>query len=404
LTDSKLRLLPFLAAVFLASMAAGLSRLSLARMMRYELLLPAVVVSSVTTWFMAARAVSATLGGVAVDKNPEIARFQPWLSLLGIAMIVFIISRLYNGYLILAFSAVWGFLAGLTWPIIQMLTSSLAGVWSSTAMSLYFTSGSLGTIVGQYLYGVIPLSNRGLIGLSSSIYVVSAGFIAFGVLRYSSILRRRKARRRAAGMRGSIIRGLTLKSVEAWILFSALASGFLGGALREFLYIYLGEVYGLSRVQLASTLASAGLLSIVVSLAVGPIADKFGVVPVLRGVLVMGFIGSLMLAVPGGEAIALAGLALAQAASRSSLPLTRNAAVFSEERRGSLLGLSNTLSNLGQMSSPIIGGWIYDNLAGSIGPFNAKGLIYMIAALLMASAALTPIRGGQPSGESSQPR
>jgi predicted MFS family arabinose efflux permease len=397
-----LRLLPFFAGVFVASVAAGLSRLALARVMRYELLLPAVAVASFTSWFMAARAFSSTLGGVVVDRRPWLVRFQPWAALAGVSLVVYIASGAGSGLLVLALGAVWGFLAGLTWPVVQMLTSSLAGSWSGTAMSVYFGLGALGSVAGQYLYGVLPVGDRDAVRLSAGFFAAAALLLAWGSLRAPVTLRGRRRRGGAGGLRGAFG---GLSGVEVWILLSAFAAGFLGGSLRELLYIYLGEVYGLGRAELASTLALAGLLSIATSLAVGPLADRVGLVPVLRAVLLTGAVGSLLLAAaPLGWLAALLGLALAQVASRSSLPLTRNAAVFAEERRGSLIGLSNTLSNLGQMTAPILGGWIYDSLSGSLGPFTSKGLVYVLAALMLALAALAPVRGGQASGESSQHR
>jgi len=97
-----------------------------------------------------------------------------------------------------------------------------------------------------------------------------------------------------------------------------------------------------------------------------------------------------------------AGIALAQAASRSSLPLTRNAALY-PGAAATLVGASNTLSNLGQMVSPVVAGVLYEGLRGrSLGPLPGEASPFLSASLLLALVASLRLcgcgRGGAARG------
>lgn len=102
----------------------------------------------------------------------------------------------------------------------------------------------------------------------------------------------------------------------------------------------------------------------VVSIAVGPAADRIGTGSVLAAVLVAGTAGYLLLSMETGVAAALVGLALAQTSVRSSVPLTRNAAAFRSDIAVALVGASNTLSSLGMMTGPMVGARLYESLQG----------------------------------------
>ncbi len=373
-------------AVFLSGLSSGAARVAVARVLRIELGLPVVVVASFTTWFMVGRALSSTVTGFAADRWPGLVRFAVWVPVLVSAAIVYCLATSASPVAVLGLAAAWGLVNGVAWPMVQLLTSSLAGAWSATAMSLYFSLGGAGTAIGQFLYGLLPLGDRGIIAFSSLIILVS-GLVLLTTSPYAKTLAGR-LRGRRRGWRFTRPRG-----VEVWVLVAALAAGFTGGVLSEFLYVYLSEVYGLDRSGLSLVLGGSGAVSLAASLLVGPLADRLGVVPVLRAVLVSGSLGLIMLTIPGSMWAALAAVGLARIASRSSLPLTRNAAVFAPERRASLLGLSNTLSNIGQMVGPLLAGWLYDTVHGSVGPLDARGLGFIVAAALMLLVAAFSPRG-----------
>ncbi len=381
--------------VFIAGLAAGLSRLALAKYMRDDLGTSMLVASSLTTWFMAARAVSSMISGIGAAASKRLWRLFMTAPLVGIAIIVYIISRIRDPFTILALNAAWGFLAGLIWPQAQTVTSMLGGSKSGTAIAVYFTVGSFGISAGNYLYGVLPYDNAGVVMVSSLAYLVSALFIgAVSLLAPPPTVEKR---RRGDGLREV----LRIGGLAVWILVAAFAAGYSAGMLKEFLYLYLGEVYGLTREELAEFLALAGVLAVVVSFMVGPLADLLGTGPVLAGILALGVAGNLALGSGAGVGAALAGLVLAQSSTRSSMPLTRNAAAFQHEYAVALVGASNTLSSLGQMTGPLVAGKIYETFHGTlVAGVPGESLPFVTSALLMALVLLSypiAVRAHRPS-------
>ncbi|BES81556.1 MFS transporter [Pyrodictium abyssi] len=379
-----------MAAVFAASVAAGLSRLALAKYMRDDLGASALIVSSLTTWFMAARAFSSVASGLVADASPAARRLLATAPLAVIAALVYTIPSLASPLAILALNAAWGLLSGMVWPVAQTMAALAAGRQSATVMSVYFAAGSLGVSLGQYLYGLLPLGNPDAVRLSALLFAASAALLIPAVRSMPAP----PARPRARGSRSQgLLASLCSDGLAAWILLSALSAGYLSGLLREFLYIYLGEVYGLDRQSLASSLAAAGLAAFAAGLAVGPLADRLGVAPVLAAVLAMGLAGSLALGLSPVLSAALLGLALAMTAARSSLPLTRNAAAFAPGLQATLVGASNALSNIGQMASPVIAGRLYDALRGeTLAGLRGEAIPFLTAAaLLAATLTMSPL-------------
>lgn len=367
--------------VFFAGLGAGLSRLALARLLRYGLGESVLVTSSLTSWFMAARVVSALLGGVGSDLRPGLYRVLMSLPMAGIAVIVYAIAGLRDAAAVLLLNAVWGFLSGLVWPITQTATSLAAGPRAGTAMGVYFASAYLGMTLGQGLYGVLPVGDAAAVRLSSAFFAAaSASLAAAATLLPQGLLRR--PRRGARGL-ASALRS-ALQGPAAWLLLAAFAVGYSSGMLREFLYVYLGEAYGLSRRSLSAVLASAGLAALPLTVLVGRAAETRGAGPVLYAVLAVGAAGLTVLALPAGPAAAFTGVMLSNIAVRTSLPLTRNAAFLGTAAAATLVAASNVVNNLGQITGPLVAGALYDALhkARLLGLLPGAGTPFLTAAAL----------------------
>ncbi len=376
------------AGVLTAGLADGLSRVALAKYLRDDLGASILAVSSLTTWYMAARAGASLASGVAAysSRRAWLALVSLPLPLIGLA--AWLSSATTSIPLIMVLNAAWGFLAGLVWPQAQAMASLASRGWSGASMSIYFTLGGLGIAAGQYLYGWIPGGNANALRASGAVYAASGVLLAMAALGFPY---------EAGVTQGSLggLRGLRIDRLSAWVLLAAFSAGFGGGVLREFLYVYLGEAYGMTRGELGSFLAAAGILALVVSIAVGPAADRIGTGSVLAAVLVAGIVGYLMLSMETGVAAALVGLALAQTSVRSSMPLTRNAAAFRSDIAVALVGASNTLSSLGMMTGPMVGARLYESLQGRKlagilpgegSPFLASALMLMLTLALYALA------------------
>jgi len=384
------------AAVFMAGIGAGLSRLALARYLRYDLGASVLLVSSLTSWFMGPRALSALAAGLLSDLSHRARRLFMSTPMLLIAGIVYAVGAAGDPGVILALNAVWGALSGMVWPVTQAVTALLARGRAGQAMSLYFASAFLGMVLGQGLYGVLPLNNAGVIRVSS-IFFLTAGLLLAAASRQAPAPPplRRGAR---SGVREAA-RGVT--ALTAWILLASFTMGYLSGMMREFLYVYLGDVHGLSRQDLAGVLAAAGVLSFLGSLATGPLADRVGPSPVLAVLLAAAALGSLAVgAAPLGLAGVAAGIALVNLATRSSLPLTRNAAFLGAVMASTLVAFSNTLNNAGQVVGPLASAALYEAMRGSrLGPLPGHAAPFLAAAgLAAATLALLPAAAGMRRG------
>ena len=377
-------------AVFVASIAAGLSRLGLAFYLA-GLGAGVVTVSSLTSWFMGARSVSSIIGSVWSDLSLLARRVIITGSLFVVSLLVYLISLSSSVAVVIALNTLWGFMGGLFWPLVQTVASSLSPRRSGTVMSVYFATGSLGILVGQFLYGHLGLSDAGVLRLSVFLFIVSGTMFAYVAASVPLERIGVKQRRGLAGFSEILGAG----PMAFWIIFAAFAAGYASGILREFLYIYLHTAYGYSKRMISDLLSSAGLLALVVVLAVGPMSDKWGTGRVLAAILLLGAFGHILLGAGGTPLLVLAGLSAALAAGRASLPLTRNAVALGGGRGvyASLVGLSNMLSSLGQVVGPLVAGWLYSRLGmESLWLVPGRSLPFLIAAaVLLATLGLYPL-------------
>ncbi len=383
-----------LVGVFGASVGFGLSRLALAKMLRDDLGASVLVVSSLTTWFMLARAVASTLSGFLSQYSETAWRLLMSLPLPMVSLIVYVISGTDSIAAIIALNSAWGFMNGLLWPQAQAAASVLLRGLSGSGIALYFAVGTLGISLGQYLYAVTSLSNPDIVKTSSLAFLV-ASIPLISVAGRTTLTPKRVDRGGRVGLRG-----LRIGVVPAWIILAAYTTGYSGGILREFLYIYLGEVFNLGRTELGSILALSGVVGLIAGVLVGPASDKWGTTKMLALVLLMGFLGNLTLGLAHSPLQAFVGLTLAYSAGRSSMPLTRNLQAFNHPQALALLGLSNTLSNIGQMTGPLAAGKLYDTFHGKtlLGlPGEATPFI-MAAILLAATLAVYKIKIAGPKG------
>ncbi len=385
-------LLIIYAAVTIAGLAAGVSRLALARLLRFEMTASMMIVSSLTTWFMASRAVSSIVFGVVADLRPSYKKLFMGLPMLGIGGLVYLTSQSSNIVEIMLYNALWGFLSGVVWPITQTVTSLLGRTRSGTVMSIYFAIAFLGVTGGQYLYGVTPLTNRESLILSSLFFTASGLLLLVAAKTIPpTLLAWKPGPKRTAEKRSVGVGRVGVDSMTIWLLLVAFAAGYASGVMREFLYIYLGEVYGLDRYTLSLVLSASGVAAFAASLAIGPFADRAGVRKALLYAVLAGAAGGASLALAPTVVLAALGVVLVTSSSRSTLPLTRNAVFLGTGYAATIVGVSNTINNIGQVVSPIIAGAVYDAyrgatvagmLRGEALPFATLAVLYTVVALL----------------------
>ncbi len=368
-----------LAAVLLGSMSAGMARPAIALLVRYSLGAAMLATASLISGFMAGRASMSVVAGVLGDIDPGRRRLLASIPLYAAAVVLFLLPYSKTPLAYIIGMTIWGVMAGLAWPTAQTLIAD-ASSRSGTMLSLYFATGTAGIALGNWLFGYLPLSLPGAVRIGGLLLAAAGVLLSTASEGLSPAVKRGKTS--LGELRGVV------DSRIAWILFSAFTAGFLVGLLREYFYVVVYEDYGLTKQQLGSLLSLGSIAALGGGLLVGPLSDRIGVQRALLMVLATGLTASLLLTLDSSLYITAAGFLLAMVTGRSSLPLTRNASILGVGRGGStVVGLSNTLSNLGNMTSPLLAGALY-TLNTSIAGIPGKNLAYLIAFALILTSIL----------------
>ncbi|MCE4624244.1 MAG: MFS transporter [Desulfurococcales archaeon] len=363
-----------LAGVLIAGVGAGVARPALTYYLRYDIGSTVLAAASLTSSFMLGRTLGSIISGVTGARAPGRRHLLASLPLAGAALVIYSFPQLRAPPLILGFTGVWGLMAGVAWPTVQVGVSDVQPRRSTTLLSIYFAVGTLGISVGNELFGVLETSYSSMLKLGSLLILSSTPLFALSLYKLPRSGEQGRARTSRGWGDGVIL--------YTWILAAAFALGFLSGVLRDYFYIYAHETLGLSRGALGHTLAAAGVLGVAVSIPMGVLADKYTTWRVLPPLLALALLGSLLLLTPRAS---IPGYILAALSVRASLPQTRNAALAPGGRGSLLVGASNSMSSIGMTLSPIIAGIIHDKT--SLPP----QLPYLTAALLIAATLLPPL-------------
>lgn len=373
--DNLIKLSAIYAGVLMASFGAGIARPAIAYFVKYSLHSTMLAAAGLTSGFMAGRALASLLSGVLSELIP---RLRPVIigGGLGIAALILckVIPESAAASIVVVSMGFWGLLAGFTWPSIQIVTSELGGARSGTALAIYFSLGSLGISLGNYFFGVSQLSYSSLISFSGLFMATSAV-----ILSLASIGTRVKV---ASNTRAAVNRVLT--RLVLWVILAAFTLGFLNGTLREYFYIYVHEVYGYTRGSLGRLLFASGVVSVGSGIIAGLLADRIGIARTLYFVLIASAISALTIGVQFPNALLVAAAYIvASAGVRSSMPLTRNAALVGEIGGSLMVGASNMVSSLGMMTGPLAAGLLYEYSPryGGI-PFLLAGTLLLLTVII----------------------
>ena len=357
--------------VTIAGIAAGIARPSIAYYVKYDLQSTMLYAAGLTSGFMMGRAITSILGGVIGDLVPEKRWIMAGIPIALSAILIAIIPFLEAPSLVLVIMGIWGLLAGLAWPTAQVVTAYLDEK-GGKALSYYFAAGSLGISIGNKLFGTLQLSYTKLIWLGALLMALSS-FLIIASACCISWMPKSKIKH---------IKKSLLDIRVVFVLVSALVLGMMSGVLKEFFYIYSNEVYGIGKEGLGDLLLVSGLLSVAAGLIAGYASDKYGPDKVLLPVLGITILGGIILGLEIRSLIALyLGYLLAVSGVRASMPLTRNAKIVSRAG-GTVVGVSNAMSNLGMVISPIIAGALYEYTPWKSIPFLAVSALLLIVATI----------------------
>ncbi len=337
--------------VFIASIAFYLVRISLALKMRVDLKSSVFEATAIVSSFMLARAFFSTIFGMLTDKNPRLRSTVVKFSTLLISFIVFLYSIVEEPLQIIVLSFFHGLFAGMLWPSVQVILG-LEAKGQSLMLSIYFALASLGSSVGYLLYGLLPLSNDDILIIGSILYMISF-FFSFAVIKE---LKEKISRRK--NMKKRLIDGIFDKKI-IWILLVAFITGSIFGITSNYLYIFLYEYYSLERNHIAYLLSASSLISIFGMILAGHIADRIGLIKTIVLLLISCSLGFMLITT--NPYMLILAVPMIITSSNALLPLTRNVRIVKDiSSAGTVIGLSNTLSNLGTFYSPLLAGYLYD--------------------------------------------
>lgn len=333
-------------------------------------------VGGLSSSFMLARAVSASIFGRLSDVLDQRVSF------IRIGIFLFILTALLFLYAdsypwILGLVAFQGVISGMVWPQIQTLIARGAERdYRSRAFSLYFISGNTGMLLssGAVGAGLSILARRG-IGEPLSYRYIFAGVVIFYLLTlfFSFRLQEFKAgviepqKRREAELPFPLLLGMVVGNGMAQGLFGSL------------LLLYLYDRFQLSSRDIAYALFLAQIGGLLFTYLISHISDVKGEgwgmfltqLPLAVFCLLLPWLRS-----PSGVILAMPLLVFG---IKGFIPISRSLVSESKSGVGTRIGLVNTVSNLGAVIGPLVGGAIYE-MAGVERPLLALAIFPVLGA------------------------
>jgi len=381
-----------LVVVLFSGMAFSLIRPALAFKLRMDLGSTALEVTSLTTGFMLARAISSPIGGLIGDKYPRLRNLIASTLLFPTSIVSLLLYMSQDSRTIISLNFLHGMFSGIFWPTVQVIVGLTSPREKrGTFLGLYFTVAGVGSSIGYSLYGALPLSNQEFILLSSILYFISA---LFSILFLSNRNRENNPSRTLNEIPENEVINPHL------ILISAFLLGGLMGLSGEYLYIFLREVHNLSKAELGYLLTASSIVGVVSGISSGFLSDLLGIRRSLFLLAVMASVSLFLISTPYRVIVIPSVLAMFFSAW-GSMPLTRNVSAF-KRASGTLVGLSNTSSNLGSAIFPLTAGHFYDYFGSEEVILGLRGatisfLILSILLLLLSILLVKGIRNISPS-------
>ena len=305
-----------------------------------------LVVASLTTGFMLARAFSSLYTGIWVKNKgfryTGVSGLVLWA--LSLYLYTLIPSSLYPLNRILE-----GFSAGLLWPTMQMLVvESLPSSWRAKGLSIYFVIGSIAYNFSIWLGGLLkPVI--GAMGLFTLSFLLLAGYIVFYIL--ALIEPRSRSSGQAIVKLGDYSRLLgKIKDLIPLIL----VVGGISGLSLDYLLAYAKNISGFSS-ELARTYWSyAGYLGLALSLLLSHLADKYGGDRINYGVAYMVSLAIMLISMPLPPIILYTLVSLPLLGSKIFKPIIRSSIVGRTGEKELGVTITNTISNLGAAFMPLL--------------------------------------------------
>ncbi|ASI98229.1 MFS transporter [Thermococcus celer] len=328
-------------------------------------------VSIVSMSFVLARAFSSVFGGLMLERSKGLV-YVGALAMMGNALAVQLYPLTSTWPQVAGIKLLNGFLNGLSWPMAQFVIAvATPREIRARVTAIYFFSGSLASLLGNYVYAyTINL------GLGGQMWISSVFFLLTGMIMVVSYLllyeRITPKRPKSSGGEGP---GLDPGKILIIASLMAVIVAFTSG---EITYVYVSEALGMGKARTATLIGWTGFLSSLLSYFVSWLADVRSERRMVVFTSLTAALSPLLAAIKTAPTVFL-GIFLALFAFQSFRPISRK--VLSGYHRSSLaIGGVNGVQNL----STFLGGMLF-------GVAYSLGEAHWFVTLNLALLAFAPV-------------
>jgi len=374
-------------AAFTGTAAFRLSVPAVAYYSRSILEATALGIGLITSAFFTGRALMAIGTGGLADKLRKKMAYLATVAFIINALTTYTYVYASSIYVVALIRFIQGSLNGLGWVSLQYILGGLVNrKFRGRTYSIYFISGSLGGIAGNYIYSEISGFTLGKILLVSSAFFIITSFLTLSVgvsrreLSFDSLHTKKPNNLTAP----SNLKTAYIAPIFLILFVLGLSSAGLKGDL---IYIYFKEWFGLSKSNTASLIATAGLIALVGNYLISWFADSVNDYFALVLSTSLAALGLILVGLTS-LIVAVSGLILFSVGASATLTLSRKAAVTFFSKGGFVIGLANAAGNLGSIAGGLIIGYLYDFIKVS---YTISSFIHFVGfqAVVGSSSALT---------------
>ena len=357
----------------------------------------ALGVGMLTSAFFAARAIFAVVSGGLADKYGYRVLYYSAAAFLLNAAVVNLYAVATSLPEVLAIRFAQGVLNGIAWVPVQVVLGRLVPESvRGRVYSVYFALGSLGGMAGNAIYaGLADAPITAVLAVSATSFAASSAL----VLATAVSVRGLELRPVRGGTKREIGEGVGEAGLAVGLLgvvplvIIVLGSSMFNSVIRgDLIYMYMNEVFELSKEVVAGYVALSSLIALPMSYLLSWVSDRVDDATSLKISLGLVLAGALLVGSTWRE-LALIGLAMAYGGFSGVVPVTRRVAVTKFRLGGTAIGLVNASGNIGNVVGAALAGYLYD-IVGAVVVGGVTLPTLIMASLVVASLTAAFLTAG----------
>ncbi|MCD6084249.1 MAG: MFS transporter [Desulfurococcales archaeon] len=357
----------------------------------------ALGVGMLTSAFFAARAIFAVVSGGLADKYGYRVLYYSAAAFLLNAAVVNLYAVATSLPEVLAIRFAQGVLNGIAWVPVQVVLGRLVPESvRGRVYSVYFALGSLGGMAGNAIYaGLADAPITAVLAVSAASFAASSALVLATAVSVRGLeLRpvRGGTKREIGGGVGEAGLAVGLLGVVPLVII-VLGSSMFNSVIRgDLIYMYMNEVFELSKEVVAGYVALSSLIALPMSYLLSWVSDRVDDATSLKISLGLVLAGALLVGSTWRE-LALIGLAMAYGGFSGVVPVTRRVAVTKFRLGGTAIGLVNASGNIGNVVGAALAGYLYD-IVGAVVVGGVTLPTLIMASLVVASLTAAFLTAG----------